>query len=57
MTQKDLLEIVKDIGSSKSSGIKDLNSKLVIDSIYSIPEVYVKICDMSLTKGEFPGNY
>lgn len=65
MTQNDLLEIVKDIGTSKSSDIKDLSGKLVVDSIHSIPEVYVKIClllnlkkvNLSLSKGEFPGNW
>lgn len=42
------LKIVTKLSYSKSSGIDELNSKLIIDAMRAIPEVFTKICNESL---------
>lgn len=54
MTVNDFLEIVKDLKSNKSSGVKDLNTRCIIDAMRAIPNIFVKICNKSLHEGKFP---
>lgn len=37
------IEIIKEFKDSKSSGVKDISSKLILDAIFSIPDVFVKL--------------
>lgn len=48
------IEIVKDFDIHKASGVKGINSQLLIDAMYAIPHVFVKIINMSLITGIFP---
>lgn len=48
------LEIVSDMKTTKSSGIEDLNSCLVIKAMKIMPQVFVHICNRSLKEGIFP---
>lgn len=54
MTVDSFLKIVGELSYAKSSGIDDLNSKLIIDAMKAIPEVYTKICNESFKSGTFP---
>lgn len=48
------LEIVDELNYTKSSGVDDLNSRLIIDAMKGIPSIFVKICNKSLQSGVFP---
>lgn len=52
-----LLEIVKELNESKSSGIPDISSSLVYDAIFAIPEVFVKVINLSLKTRHFPDDW
>lgn len=54
LTVSRFLEIVLELKISKSSGIPDLNSHLVIHAMKIIPEVFEHICNESLSEGIFP---
>lgn len=54
MNVNDFLEIVKELKSNKSSGVKDLNTVFILDAMKVIPNIYVKICNKSLKDGKFP---
>lgn len=48
------LEIVDELSYTKSSGVDDLNSRLIIDAMKGIPDIFVNICNKSLQSGIFP---
>lgn len=52
-----LINILKELNESKSSGIEDINSTLIFDAIYAIPEIFVKVIHLSLQTGVFPENW
>lgn len=54
MTVSKFLEIIKELSCTKSSGVQGLNSRLIIDGMVGIPEVFVKVCNKSLQEGFFP---
>lgn len=43
MSLSDLLRISKKVNYNKSSGMDDLNSKLVLEAIESIPDIFVTL--------------
>lgn len=51
ITISRFLEIVSELKTTKSSGIEDLNSCLVIQAMKTIPHVFVHICNRSLREG------
>lgn len=57
MTVNDFLDIQGDLKCSKSSGIDGLCSKLIIDIMYSMPYVFVRLCNLSLSTGVFPAEF
>lgn len=57
ISQSVFLDIIKDMKENKSSGIQDINSKLILDAMNSIPEIFVKIINMSLSTGKFPDEW
>lgn len=46
-----LFEILKELDSAKSSGVVDLGSNFIFDAIAAIPEVFVKLINLSLISG------
>lgn len=54
MSVAEFLEIVSDLTCIKSSGVDNINSKLIIDGMRAIPEVFTKVCNKSLQSGIFP---
>lgn len=48
------LEIVSELSYSKSSGIDNVDTKLIIDGMKGVPEVFLKVCNKSLESGIFP---
>lgn len=49
-----LFEIVKDFEVHKSSGSKNINSRLMLDARRAIPDVFVKLINLSLRSEVFP---
>lgn len=49
-----LMEIIKDFDVFKSSGVDGINSCIMLDAIRAIPEVFVKLVNLSLQTGVFP---
>lgn len=54
MTSSELLTIIKDFDVHKSSGIQNINSKIMLDSIRAIPAVFTYLVNLSLKTGVFP---
>lgn len=54
MNCSQFLEIVGDLKANKSSGIEDINSKLMLDFMRCKPDLFVKVINLSLTSGVFP---
>lgn len=54
LTVTRFLEILSELNLSKSSGIPELNSRLIINAMKTRPEVFVHICNASLNLGIFP---
>lgn len=54
MSVNNLLDLVSELKTTKSCGILDLNSTIIIDSMYALPELYTKMCNCSLIDGKFP---
>lgn len=54
MSVNEFLKIVDELSYAKSSGVDDLNSKLIIDAMRGVQDVFVKICNKSLQSGIFP---
>lgn len=50
----DFMDIVSELKVSKPSGISDINSLCVIDSMLALPVLYTKLCNSSLIDGKFP---
>lgn len=56
-TITSFLELVNDMSYDKSSRHEDLNSRLLLDTMWGIPHVFVKICNCSFRTGEFPESW
>lgn len=54
MSESKLLGIVKSLSPSQSSGIEDLPTDLVFCAIEAKPDIFVRICNVSLMKRVFP---
>lgn len=54
MDCNSFFDIIKEMKENKSSGLQDINSKLILDAMRAIPEVFVKIINISLNTGVFP---
>lgn len=54
ITCDNLIDILKELNENKSSGVNEINSTLIFDAIYAIPEIFVKIINLSLSTGNFP---
>lgn len=52
--EASLLDLLKEISTHKSSGIKDITTDLLFDAIRSKPDIFVKLCNRSLETGVFP---
>lgn len=51
------LETIKELNENKSSGIENINSKLILDAMKAIPHVFVRMLNMSLASGVFPDDW
>lgn len=56
ITVNIFLEIIATFSYTKSSGYEDLNSKLLLDTMKCIPQIFVYICNCSFNTGVFPTN-
>lgn len=54
MKVDDFLKIVSELKPSKPSGIPDINTRVIIESMKAIPLLFTKLCNLSLTLGKFP---
>lgn len=52
-----LINILKELNKSKSSGIEEINSTIIFDAIHSIHEIFVKVINLSLETGVFPESW
>lgn len=50
----EFLGIIKTFSYSKSSGVEELNTRLLLDAMKVMPVVFIKICNCSLSLGVFP---
>lgn len=57
MTCNVFLEIIGELKSNKSSGLQDINSRLMLDIMNSLPEIFVKLINLSLSSGVFPDEW
>lgn len=57
MTISKFLKIVKGLKCSKSSGIAEINSRVMICSMVAVPTVFVHLCNSSLQLGVFPDEF
>lgn len=54
MSVSDFLEILDEFKAFKPSGIVDLTSTLITDTMQAIQEIYTKLCNCSLISRKFP---
>lgn len=54
MNVTEFSEIVSELSYSKSSRIDNIDTRLIIDGMKGVPEVFVKVCNRSLESGTFP---
>lgn len=54
MKVDDFLKIVSELKPSKPSGIPDINTMAIIESMKAIPLLFIKLCNLSLISGKFP---
>lgn len=54
MSVDTFIDLVADLKTSKPCGIEDLNSKIIIDAMCALPELFTKLCNSSLINGKFP---
>lgn len=53
-TCNEVLNIIKDFDVHKSSGVQNINSKIMLDAISAIPTVFVDLIILLLRSGVFP---
>ena len=53
-TTANLFKILKETSLTKSSGLDEISTRLLVDAFYSIPEVLVKFYNFSLKKCQIP---
>lgn len=56
MDSTSLINILKELNETKSSGIEKISSTIIF-AIYAIPEIFVKVINLSLETGVFPENW
>ena len=54
LTKDDLLQILKKISITKSSGLEEINTRILVDAFTSIPELLVKFYNLSLKNSQIP---
>lgn len=53
-TCESLLETLGELSIHKSSGVKDVSTRLLFDAIRAVPRIFVELCNRSLETGVFP---
>ena len=54
LTKDHLLKILKKISITKSSGLEEINTRILVDAFTSIPELLVKFYNLSLKNSQIP---
>lgn len=49
-----LFDILKELDCNKSSGVTDISSNFIFDAIAAMPDVFIKLINLSLSTGVFP---
>lgn len=52
--EENLLKILGEFSTRKSSGINDIPTETLIDAIHARPDIFVKLCNRSLELGIYP---
>ena len=53
-TNEILFKILKETSLSKSSGLDEISTRLLVDAFYAIPDILVKFFNFSLKNGQIP---
>ena len=54
LTRDELFKILKEISLSKSSGLDQISTRLLVDAFYGIPDILVTFYSFSLKHGQIP---
>lgn len=54
LTEAGLIKILADLSTKKSSGICEISTGVLVDTIRARPDIFVKLCNRSLETGVFP---